>query len=93
MSNVADVLNKDNPRAFAYLLGGCYTGTLDEVEGFYLEVEKATKQFNSKNAYFCAHVLRRQEDEDTEDDPARYWNQVHGLLLCTHGVINSRTLT
>lgn len=84
MTNVANVLNKDNPQAFAYLLGGLYTGTSDEVEGFYLEVEKATDHFNLMNSDMCAHVLRRQEDEDTEDDPARYWNQIHGLLLSTH---------
>lgn len=78
MSSVADVLNKDNPRAFAYLLGGLYTGTPDEVEDFYLEVEKATDHFNASNSSICAHVLRRQKGED---EPGSYWNQVHGLLL------------
>jgi len=61
ISHVADVLNKNNPLAFALLHGGHYTGTTDEVNEFYVETEKAVQQFNSKNSDVFADVLRRQE--------------------------------
>lgn len=81
MRRVAAVMNKDNPNAFALLHGGYYKGVADEVQDFYLEVEKAAERFNLNNSCVCASVLRRPENQDAEDDPVRYWNQINGLLL------------
>lgn len=81
IGRVEAVLDSHNPGAFALLHGGYYKGVPDEVEEFYMELEKAAERFNSSKAFFCASILRRQESRDTESDPTRYWNQIDGLLL------------
>lgn len=81
MRRVAAVLNHQNPGAFALLHGGYYTGVLDEVGEFYVELERAAERFNSSKSWICASVLRRLKSQNRKDDPSRYWNQIDGLLL------------
>jgi len=84
IGRVAAVLDEYNPGAFALLHGGYYKGVPVEVEEFHWELEKAAQLFNSRKPHLCASVLRRQESQDTQDDPTRYWNQIEGLLLCVN---------
>jgi hypothetical protein len=81
MGRVSALLDEHNPGAFALLHGGYYKGVPDEVEAFYSELDWAAEHFNSSNACICASVLRRQESQNTENDPIRYWNKIDGLLL------------
>jgi len=64
MGRVAAVLDDHQPKAFALLQGGCYSGTRHDVEKFELELEKAAEHFNSTNHRILATILRKQEKKD-----------------------------
>jgi hypothetical protein len=81
MGRVAAVLNERNPGTFAFLHGGYYRGVRNEVQEFYAELERAAELFNSRESRIGASVLRREEWQETEDDPTFYWNKIHGVLL------------
>jgi len=82
MGRVAAVLDEHQPKAFAFLLGGHYQGTRDEVDEFQLELERAAERFNSTNSRIRATILRKQEKEDGTTAPGCYnWCCMSGLLI------------
>jgi len=78
MLRVAAVLDENQSKAFAFLHGGFYRGTRDEVEEFQVELETAAERFSSANSSIQAIVLRRQEGDEAITP---YWARMKGLLL------------
>lgn len=85
MENVAQVLDKATPRAFALLHGGLYAGTEPEVEVLHGELEGAVRLFNSRpmhseeqksSGHIFASALKRSKAERIH-----YGEFLDGLLL------------